>query len=88
MRVMLLSDRDFATREPALLSRLSVSLAGDSYEVILSAPGITDDESDESLVRQIRFPDDGWSRLVLPADQVIARRLERESEDDAPLDVV
>lgn len=88
MRVMLLSDRDFAEREHALLSRLSVSLAGDSYEVTNAAPGRTSKDTDEAIVRQIRFADDAWSRWVTPPDLRIARSLERDAEPDAPLDVI
>lgn len=78
MRVLLLADGSFATRERALLARLEVGLADEGVRVVRVTPVTPAPESlDNPYLRWIRFPEPS-SRLLAP---ISARAVLQDLED-------
>lgn len=93
MRVLLLADNSFASRERTMIARLEVGLADEGVRVIRATPQQPPPEAfDNPFLRWIRFPQPS-SRYLAP---IVARAMARDIEDakaqsaiDAePIDIV
>ncbi|MBX3353295.1 MAG: hypothetical protein KF684_10210 [Phycisphaeraceae bacterium] len=93
MRVLLLADRSFASRERTMIARLEIGLADEGVRVVRASPQPPPPEAlDNPFLRWIRFPQP-TSKYLAP---LVARAMLRDIEDsraqssiDAePIDIV
>ncbi|MFG0259382.1 MAG: hypothetical protein ACF8LK_03435, partial [Phycisphaerales bacterium JB041] len=86
MRVVLLADRRFASRERSMLARLQVGLADEGIRVVLALPRGFAQDSDELFQETVEFEETGLPMsLRWRAGEVAAklRASERASDDPA-----
>ncbi len=95
MRVLILTDASFATRERAMLSRLEVGLADEGVRIIQAVPrSAAPDEGGQPpgqlFVQQLVYEDRGPGLLRRLRDRRLAESIEalRDPEDERPVDIV
>lgn len=88
MRVLILADEIFATREPGLLSRLEVGLADEGVRVIHAAPETALAYAPAELVsRRLTYPQRRWSLGLSATARSLARQAEESAEANGGGDI-
>lgn len=97
MRVLLLSDRSFATREHAMLRRLEIGLIDEGLRIVRASPLDSFAEPSTGLAGVLSYNDRAW-RFIMPApDRTLARDLEAlpldarsdaDEDPDSPIDLI
>lgn len=93
MRVILLADRSFASREQAMLARLQVGLADEGCRVVRAVPGDDSAEASDALGPMIVYDDrPSIAPMTLRAGMLLQRAarfgLNPAGHDDRPVDII
>ncbi len=93
MRVMLLADRSFATREHAMLARLQVGLADEGCRVVRAFPGDDESQADDALGPLIFYDDrPSLAPTSIRAGSLLQKAskfgLNPTGHDDRPIDII
>ena len=84
MRVLLLADRSFATREHAMLRRLEIGLIDEGLRVVRANPPVPNPEPTTGLAGALTYNDRAW-RYIMPApERTLARDLMNLSLEARP----
>src|SRR5690606_20945714 len=97
MRVLLLADRSFATREHAMLRRLEIGLIDEGLRVVRANPPVPNPEPTTGLAGALTYNDRAW-RYIMPApERTLARDLmnlslearpDSDEEPGIPIDLI